>query len=565
MTTISRRTMLKQLGLGAAALSAAGPIKGAPGLRRKGRPNVLLLVSDQERSGMDLPDSLDLPGHEALRERGTSFNQYHVNTSPCSPSRSVMYTGHHTMHTHMTANLHAPPFPELNDQLKTLGHHFRDQGYYTAYKGKWHLSDIEDGPGLLYGNYPSRNQALEKFGFSDYNLTGDVHGSVWQGYIADRMVTAEACRWLMSHGQTQEKPWFLAVNFVNPHDIMFFSTGDAQSRSRSNPNFMAPLRPAPHDPVYARDWSHIPLPNSFHASLDDKPWCQQAYAKLIDSVYGHIDKNNEQAWLANQGYYFNCLRDVSRQVEQVLLALEESGLADNTIIVYTADHGEMAGAHGLRQKGPFAYKENSRVPLIISHPDARQARNVDNIGSSVDLVPTLLSLATEGKADTATPGIDLSPALAGKQTERDKKGHLFAYGVTLYTDPEITRALVEKGDEITPMRLMAEAFSQLKLGPALNNRGLHRGCFDGRYKFVRYFSPDSHHRPEDWSTLIANNDLELYDRHSDPDERHNLAATPEQNQALLLAMNDKTNALIDAEIGKDEGNEFPGPTFLYRL
>jgi len=565
MTKINRRTALKQLGLGATALAVANPVKGAPGLRKNRRPNVLLLVSDQERSGLDLPGSLDLPGHERLRQRGTSFNNYHVNTSPCSPSRSVMYTGQHTMHTHMTANLHAPPFPALNDKLKTLGHHFRDQGYYTAYKGKWHLSDIEDGPGLLYGNYPSRNRALESHGFSDYNLTGDVHGSVWQGYIADRMVTAEACRWLMSKGQTEEKPWFLAVNFVNPHDIMFFSTGEKQSRSRTNPQFMAPLRPAPHDPVYAKDWSHISLPASFRASLDNKPWCQQAYAKLIDSVYGHIDKNNEAAWLANQSYYFNCLRDVSRQVDQVLQALEQSGQADNTIIVYTADHGEMAGAHGLRQKGPFAYKENSRVPLIISHPDARQQRDVDNIGSSVDLVPTLLSLATGGKVETQTPGTDLSAALEGRPSDRDSKGHLFAYGVTLYTDPEITRALVEKGDEITPIRLMTEAFSQLKLGPALNNRGLHRGCFDGRYKFIRYFSPDSHHRPADWATLMQNNDLELYDTHMDPDELDNLAAKPQQHKALLLSMNEKTNALIDHEIGEDNGGEFPGPTFLYQL
>ena len=160
MTKINRRTALKQLGLGATALAVANPVKGAPGLRKNRRPNVLLLVSDQERSGLDLPGSLDLPGHERLRRQGTSFNHYHVNTSPCSPSRSVMYTGQHTMHTHMTANLHAPPFPALNDKLKTLGHHFRDQGYYTAYKGKWHLSDIEDGPGLLYGNYPSRNLSL---------------------------------------------------------------------------------------------------------------------------------------------------------------------------------------------------------------------------------------------------------------------------------------------------------------------------------------------------------------------------------------------------------------------
>ena len=120
-------------------------------------------------------------------------------------------------------------------------------------------------------------------------------------------------------------------------------------------------------------------------TLRDKPWCHRSYAQVIDSIYGHMDKNDEAAWLANQSYYFNCIRDVSRQVDHVLQALEDSGQLDNTIIVYTADHGEMAGAHGLRQKGPVTYKENSRVPLIVSHPDVSGGRTVDNLGSALDL------------------------------------------------------------------------------------------------------------------------------------------------------------------------------------
>ena len=178
MTEVTRRTVLKNLALGGAALATAPSLNARINLRKQGRPNVLLLVSDQERSWMDLPGGLDLPAHDKLLNRGTGFNQYYVNTSPCSPSRSVMYSGQHTMRTGMTANLHAPPFPSFNQALPTLGHLFQELGYHTAYKGKWHLSDIEDGPGLMYGSYPSRGKALEPYGFSDYNLTGDVHGSV---------------------------------------------------------------------------------------------------------------------------------------------------------------------------------------------------------------------------------------------------------------------------------------------------------------------------------------------------------------------------------------------------
>lgn len=560
-----RRTVLKQLALGAAALGTAPALRAATGAAKK-RPNVLLLVSDQERNGRDLPGNLDLPAHDKLLDQGVAFNQYYANTSPCSPSRSVMYTGQHTMRTGMTANLHAPPFPSLNEDLPTLGQVFQRLGYYTAYKGKWHLSDIDDGPGLMYGSYPSRRRALEKHGFHDYNLTGDVHGSVWQGYLADRMVSAEAGQWLMRDSTALDQPWLLAVNFVNPHDIMFFATSEQQSRSRANPDFMAPLRPAPNDPLYDKDWSDVPLPASFHhGGLAGKPWCHHSYAEVIDAVYGHIDKDDEAAWRANQSYYFNCLRDVSRQVDRVLQALEKSGQLDNTIIVYTADHGEMAGAHGLRQKGPMIYKENSRIPLIVRHPDVRGGRAVEHLGSTLDLLPTLVGLATEGQETTDTPGVDLSPAVTGRPTRRDKRGVLFAYGVLLYTDPEATRRLVTEGDEITPVKVMGDFLKQLRLGPELGNRGLHRGVFDGRYKFARYFSPDSHHVPEDWDTLLAHNDLELYDTWQDPHEIDNLAARPQDARSLLMAMNDKTNQLVAEEIGEDNGSEFPGPSFLYTL
>lgn len=514
---------------------------------------------------MDLPTNLDLPGHERLLKRGVGFNQFHANTTPCSPSRSVIYTGQHTMHTGMVTNLGAPPFPELSRELATVGHQFRELGYYTTYKGKWHLSNIEPGDDLVYGTYPARCDDLEPYGFSDYNLTGDPHGTVWQGYQADRMVTAEACRWLDKTAPTLDQPWMLAVNFVNPHDIMFFSTGEAQDASRLNRNFIAPLRPAPDDPLYEKDWSEAGLPASFRADdLGSKPWVHRRYAQLIDQLYGHIDPDDEAAWLANQSYYFNCIRDVSRQVDRVLQVLERSGQLDNTIIVYTADHGEMAGAHGLRQKGPTVYKENSRIPLVVSHPDIAGGQHVDNLGCTLDVLPTMLSLATDGQAQPDLPGVDLSPALSGNRTRRDDDGVLFAYGVTLYMDPEAVAKAAASGTMITPERLAA-LHERGVPGPRMDNRAFHRGLFDGRYKFARYFQPDSHHLPADWGTLVAHNDLELYDTQVDPNELDNLAAQPEQARALLLELNARTNDLIRREIGADQGDELPGPPASHAL
>ena len=94
-------------------------------------------------------------------------------------------------------------------------------------------------------------------------------------------------------------------------------------------------------------------------------------------------------------------------------------------------------------------------------------------------------------------------------------------------------------------------------GDGREPRGLLRGIFDGRHKFARYFALHEHHIPADWATLLAHNDLELYDTGADPDELVNLAAMPETHKDLILAMNGKINTLIANEIGADNGAIYP--------
>ncbi len=534
------------------------------------RPNVLFILSDQERNFTHLPKDIDLPAHEFLLNSGVGFQKYYVNTSPCSPSRSVIYTGQHTMQTGMTANLHAPPFPELSNEIKTLGHYLQDQGYYTAYKGKWHLSTVTDAPDLMYGAYPSQSKALESFGFNDFNLTGDVHGSVWSGRKMDNIIASEACEWLSGRNPKDDQPWCLAVNFVNPHDIMFYSTGAEQEKSRIEQTFMAPLRGKPSHPLYRKDWSHVGLPASFHDDLTNKPWAHQSYRDLLSDIYGHISPDNETAWLDQQSYYFNCLRDVSRQANQVIQQLIDIGELDNTIIIYTSDHGEMAGAHGLRQKGPTVYKENSNVPLIIRHPDISQPRIHNQIGSAVDLVPSILEMIGMDNKSIherypQLKGVSLAGSLLGNETARDKSGLLFAYGVMLYSDPELTRNIIASKKPLTAINLFLTNLENGSLMTNLSNRALHRGIFDGRYKFARYFAADSHHVPLSLEQLKKHNDLELYDTWHDPNEMQNLAQGEQVDWSLIASLNDQTNRLIEKEIGSDFGSEMLGPEFLYRL
>lgn len=543
--------------------------------RRERRLNILLIVTDQERSRADLPAALDLPAHDWLAEHGTSFTHYHANTTPCSPSRSNMYFGQHTQHTRMTANIEAPPtFPQLAPSLPSVGHLLRAQGYYTAYKGKWHLSPLRHDPGLTYGPYPDTSTALELFGFSDFNSDGDPHGATWTGYRTDRQTASKAIEWLGTKGRELQgkQPWFMAVNFVNPHDVMYFSHGPEQEESRLLRSALSPLSGPPQGAPYDKLWE-LPMPQSFlRDSLAGKPSSQRAYQSLCDALYGRIDIQDAHAWRAYQSYYFNCIRDVDQQTMAVLSALQRFGLERDTIVIYTSDHGEMAGAHGLRQKGPHMYKENVRLPLIVAHPEARHGRQSAALASCIDLTPTLLGFAGVQPAACAEAypflkGVDVSASVAepNARGERDKRGILFNYGVPLYIDPDFTRASLRTGhviDRLMPLRI---AMAGGKPFPSLENKTLFRGIHDGRYKFARYFQPSQHHKPRDWDTLLRHNELELYDTQNDPDELINLAATPEQHRDLLLDLSRRTNALIDTEIGADDGSEFPGPRQLYKL
>ena len=573
-----RRRFTKQLALGAFAVASGGlssaepSAPAAPTAVKRKRPNILLIVSDQERDTQDLPTGLGLSAHDLLRERGVSFSNYNVHTTPCSPSRSTIYTGLHTQLTGMTSNVGAPPFPKLKP-VPTIGHLLREQGYYTAYKGKWHLSDVPTDSSVRYGHFRSARDALEPFGFSDYSDSGIADGATWSGYRCDGDTASSACQWLQDQGTTLDKPWLLAVNFVNPHDIVFFDDVDhQQARTRLDRDFLSPLAPPPAGGVYDKTWD-LPLPRSYYADdLSTKPWAQRSYVEFCNKLYGRIDRPDEQRWRNYQSYYFNCIRDVDTHVLTVLQQLDRLRLAQDTIVVYTSDHGDMLGAHGLRQKGASMYKENVRVPLIVSHPAWSGGKSTDALAGSLDLVPTLLSFAgvdatQRAERYPALKGVDLSPAITdvSARTERDKRGLLYDYNTTLYVDPSTAEYIMSSHEDANWWTMLQANLAQGRLHPRLDLPGLFRGIHDGRYKFARYFKPSEHHTPKDWKTLLTHNELELYDTQTDPNEITNLAFKPEPHKELILALNEKLNALIADEIGIDDGREHVGPAFLYRL
>lgn len=558
--TLNRRGILKAAAGGGVAMATASAAARTSVILRRRPLNILMIVNDQERSFADIPSRIGLPGHEMLRRQGVSFENYYINSNPCGPSRSVIYTGQHTQKTGMYLNPNTPPFPQLSPAIPTIGHMLREQGYYTTYKGKWHLSTINERPPTDHeATYPRRDDALEPYGFSKFNFDGERAGLTWQGFSDDGTTASDAVNQLAAfrRGAAGDKPWFMAVNFINPHDVMFFDATGLGETARARPNIIAPLMGAPGDPIYAKDW-HCPLPRSFFADdLNNKPINQRAIQAVSWAFGGKLPISNVEAWKRLQNYYFNCIRDSDRHLVAVLNALKANDQLDDTIIVFTSDHGERAGAHGLRSKGGTMYKEDIRVPLVIAHPDGRRGATTHALGSAVDLAPTLLGLAGAKAGDIA----DKYPALKGHdltsvvhnprdRTMRDQRGILFNYASGYgWNAPDPA-----PGDEYTAP--LPE--------PDLNLRRLFRGTFDGRFKFARYFAPAGHHLPTSWDILTKHNDLEFYDTSKDPDEIHNLAYD-EAARDDVLRLNGMTNALIKDEIGDDFGAGYPGSPSRYTL
>lgn len=577
LNQMSRREMLLALagmGIGAAlpgcvfpspvvTASTKSPLTPLTLTRGRRPPNILLIVTDQEFNHLPMPAGYALPAHEWLRSRGVSFNNYMTTTAPCTPSRATMFTGQHVPLTRMFDNINFPYVGNLSDKFQTIGSMLRRAGYYTAYKGKWHLtrsagSELKDNKKSLVG-------ALEPFGFSDFNPGGDFHGNHWTGFLHDPEIAEGANQWLMTRAApiAATQPWFLMVGFVNPHDIMFADNNLKGEKLQSN---VGPfdIKPPPEVANYQKQWD-VQLAKSFKASLDNKPKAQRDYQRLTDIFFGEMPLNREDMYKANVNYYLNCIRDVDSHILTVLQSLEKSGQADNTIILFTADHGEMLGAHGLRQKGPLMYKENLNVPMIVVHPDAKSkaGSTTQAIASSIDLAPTILSLAglSPDVRQAEFPllkGIDFSgavqaPESKGLRAERSG-GLLMTYDSLNSVDTEFMEALskvVEGG--LRELELTVPP----KLRPNFEKRGFMRAVYDGKHKFARYFAPVRYNRPKTIEELVKENDLELYDTHADPDEIQNLATDVEANRDLILAMNYKLEALISAEIGDDSTIDLP--------
>jgi len=579
---LERREALKMIGMTAvAATSGSGVFGSGRASAASGQPraeaaptpggqyNILFILTDQERYFRpgELPKDYRLPAHERLAKKGIVFENHRINSCVCTPSRSVLYTGQHIQRTKMFDNTNFPWITSMSTDLPTIGDMLRDAGYYTAYKGKWHLTKEFETVNELGTPMKIFTKEMEAYGFSDYFGVGDIIAHEQGGYLHDGIISAMGVTWLRNQGMelaAQGKPWFLAVNLVNPHDIMFLNTDRPGERVQAR-NILGHIKPEPANPLYAWQWT-FELPATYTQRLDvpGRPAAHADYLKAHDALVGHIP-NEDWRWRRRHNYYLNCLRDVDRNIVPLLDELEALGLASKTIIVLTSDHGDLDGAHRLHSKGATSYREQNNVPLIVVHPAHAGGKRCKAVTSHLDIAPTLVTLTSADAEKKAAimrvlPGKDFSsllaaPEKAGPAAVRD--GMLFCYNMFAYIDGEFLQQAVGILQQPDGRAKLKEAVKTSAMRPDLSKRGAIRSLFDGRYQFTRYFSPKQHNRPGSLEALVELNDLELLDLQTDPLELNNLALDRTKHRELLEAMNAKLNALIDKEVGEDVGQMLP--------
>jgi arylsulfatase A-like enzyme len=401
---------------------------------------VLLIMTDEERYPPPYETAevaefrrTQLTARERIRDGGVELHRHYVGSTACVPSRATLFTGqypslHGVSQTDGVAKHADDPGMRWLDPagVPTLGDWFRAGGYQTHYRGKWHVSHADlpgaDGVGGLMASDDEgrviadavdayrRADRLDPFGFSGWigrephGVAKPDSGTVRDGVFAEQITSLFGD--LVS--ASSNGPWLAVASFVNPHDIAF--AGGAYE-------LLLGLDPS-DDTV--PDIAEAPSQSD---SFAGRPACQEQFKGLWPRMV-----LNQPADNAYRRLYYYLHKLVDQAIGRILDALEASGMADDTIVVFTSDHGDLLGAHGgLQQKWANAFDEATRVPMVVKGPGiVTLPGGIAEPTSHVDLIPTLLGLAgidAERAAESvardhtesrALPGRDLSGVLTGR-------------------------------------------------------------------------------------------------------------------------------------------------------
>jgi arylsulfatase A-like enzyme len=429
--------------------AATTPARRPPLLVDPRRPNVLVILVDQLRfpawfsptaNGSALPPNL-----QRLREGAVSFSNHYTAANDCTPARSTLLTG---LYTHQTGCM-ITGGSTLDPGFPTWGTMLRDHGYRTRWYGKWHLTHRDGKWGRRRGE-----RALARYGFHGGTFPSP-NGAPGQGWRLDGHIARQFATWFASDAGAG--PWCTTVSFVNPHDIAWWYAWSDRVSAEASARSVVQALPA-----------NFETPEQLTAR--SKPLLQRSLQDTAAAAFGPVPYEGPEAaslWMGFLNLYAKLQREVDRQIGQVLAALRSRPeIAANTVIVFTSDHGEYGGSHGLRGKGAGAYEEAIRVPLLVKDNrgmlTAAPETTRSQLTSSVDIAPLLLTIATgsdrwrnearyehlSGRADLA--GILADPGAPGRPY------------VLHATDETVTEFAIESYAANAPLHVVALRTQQAK-------------------------------------------------------------------------------------------------------
>ncbi len=343
------------------------------------KPNILVIMTDQQfgdaMSCVMGDQYLKTPNMDFLAAHGIRFSRAYSPNPLCTPMRTSMMTGQFPHQTKVQTNNDKANF--IAEDHTFLGKVFEQAGYEMGYFGKWHVA-IEE-------------EAKETHGFNIYD---ENHGRLDARPVADFIK------------QRREKPFFAFASFLSPHEVCQWA------RKEELPGEPLGIMPPTEQLPPLKENFGIP-----QNETDIEAYMRKSYQNNRRFTVGDY---NEADWRRLRWGYYRLIERADQFVGEVIEALRDSGLEDNTIIVFLSDHGDCAGSHHWNQKTVF-YEESTRVPLIISwkgHIPTTVSKELVNVG--LDLFPTLCDLAGM-KIPKSLPGESLKQIAIGKSGDLDRE------------------------------------------------------------------------------------------------------------------------------------------------
>ena len=394
------------------------------------RRNLVFIMSDQQRRdsmGRYGSDWAETPHLDALADSGYLFENAYVTQPVCTPARASIMTGlyPHTAGPTVNKIVMSPDIPVIAEMVS--------EEYFCGYMGKWHLGDDvikQHGFDVWISTEESHRETYtrrEHRGvLSDYHHHLVANGFEPDAESAGEMTFSPNARSLLPEefqmasylaGQAEEfidqnsdRPFILYVSTFEPH-----SPYNGPFDDQYDPDSL------PLGPTFLKNPEGAALVNRvrseyFTQYLQGGDIAEDSYmAKTL--AQGH-DLTNEAAWRKLRAQYYGNVTLVDNMVGRITAALERAGVADDTAVVFTTDHGEMLGDHGMLEKRSF-YEEASRVPMLMRVPWLSPGQQrVDGSMGHIDLVPTILDLLGESQPDHLE-GKSLVPVLRGEETLDD--------------------------------------------------------------------------------------------------------------------------------------------------